>query len=52
MPLIIVIKFYELIRLYYSELYDWYFKIAESARDNEATRTRQDIIRKLIRDSF
>jgi hypothetical protein len=43
-------KLYELVRIANSETYDWYFKIAESNRDPDATGTRQDIVRKMIRD--
>lgn len=46
----IIKKFYELVRILYSEPYDWYFKVMESSRDTNSTGTRQDIIRKLVRD--
>lgn len=45
-------KFYELARIINGEHYDWHFKVAESLRDKNATGTRQDIIRKKIRDAF
>ena len=45
-------KFYELARILNGEPYDWYFRVAESSRDNNSTGTRQEIIRKLIRDKF
>ncbi len=45
-------KFYELARILNGEPYDWYFKVAESSRDKKSTGTRQEIIRKLIRDKF
>ena len=43
-------KMYQLVRLLNGEHYDWYFKIQETARDTEFTGSRQEIIRKLIRD--
>lgn len=46
----IIKKLYELVRIANAEPYDWYFKVAESNRDTDATGTRQDIIRKAIRD--
>lgn len=48
----IIKKLYELVRICNSENYDWYFKIAESNRDNNATGNRQDLIRKEIRDKI
>jgi hypothetical protein len=45
-------KLYELTRIINGETYDWYFSVAESSRDKSATGTRQDIIRKLIRDKI
>lgn len=47
---LIIKKLYELTRILNGEPYDWYFKISESSRDKNATGTRQEIIRKLIRD--
>ncbi len=49
---LIIKKFYELARILNNQPYDWYFKISESSRDKESTGTRQEIIRKLIRDKF
>ncbi|WP_457616658.1 hypothetical protein [Lutibacter sp.] len=49
---LIIKKFYELTRILNGEPYDWYFKIAESSRDKNATGTRQEIIRKLIRNKL
>lgn len=49
---LIIKKLYELTRIINGETYDWYFSIAESSRDKSATGTRQDIIRKLIRDKI
>lgn len=43
-------RLYQLTRILHGEPYDWYFKIQESPRDNDCTGSRQDIIRKLIRD--
>ena len=45
-------KFYELARLLNSEPYDWYFQIKESNRDASNSETRQEIIRKRIRERF
>ncbi|TGE14993.1 hypothetical protein [Hymenobacter elongatus] len=41
---------YEFVRLLEGKPYDWNFKILESSRDNNGTGTRQDIIRKSIRN--
>lgn len=46
----IIKRFYELIRIFHSENYNWNFKIKESNRDDEGLASRQDIIRKLVRD--
>ena len=46
----IIKKFYELVKLLHGESYDWYFRISNSARDNNATGSRQDIWRLKIRD--
>lgn len=46
----IIKKLYQFVRILYGEPYDWYFKIQESARDKDATGSRQDIIRIKIRD--
>lgn len=43
-------RLYQLIRLLNGESYDWYFKIQESARGTDSTGSRQDLIRKKIRD--
>ncbi len=43
-------RFYQLTRLVNGEEYDWHFKIQESSRDNNSTGSRQDIIRKLVRE--
>ncbi len=48
----IIKKLYQFVRILHGEPYDWYFKIAESARDPEATGTRQDILRNHIRDKI
>jgi len=45
-------KLYELTRILNGEPYDWYFRVAESSRDKNSTGTRQEIIRKLIRDKL
>jgi hypothetical protein len=45
-------RFYQLANLLNELPYDWHFKIAESSRDKDATGSRQDILRKLIRDRF
>ena len=49
---LIIKKFYELTRILNGEPYDWYFKVSESSRDIDSTGTRQEIIRKLIRDKL
>lgn len=43
-------RFYEFVRILRGLSYDWYFKIAESSRDAEATGVTHEIIRKKIRD--
>lgn len=48
----IIKKLYQFVRILNREPYDWYFKIAESARDNNHTGSRQDIIRLKIRDKI
>ena len=48
----IIKKIYQFARIINGEPYDWYFKIAESARDKNHTGTRQDIIRLKIRDKL
>ncbi len=45
-------KMYELTRILNGESYNWYFKVAESSRDKNSNGTRQDIIRKLVRDKL
>lgn len=45
-------RFYQLARLVNGEAYDWHFKLSESSRDKSATGTRQEIIRKKVRDRF
>ncbi len=45
-------RFYQLARLLNKEEYDWHFKIAESSRDRNCTGTRQEIIRKKVRNKF
>jgi hypothetical protein len=47
---LIIKKLYQFVRLLHGEHYDWYFKIQESARDKDATSSRQDLIRLMIRD--
>jgi len=47
---LIIKKLYQFVRLLNGEHYDWYFKLQESARDNTATGSRQDIIRLKVRD--
>ncbi|WP_026969408.1 hypothetical protein [Algoriphagus terrigena] len=46
----IIKKLYQFARALNGEFYDWYFKVSESNRDRTSTGTRQDIIRKKIRD--
>ena len=46
----IIKKFYQFNRILQGQNYDWYFKIANSAREENATGNRQDIIRLQIRD--
>lgn len=48
----IIKKLYQFTRILNGEHYDWYFKICESNRDKLCTGTRQDIIRKKIRDKI
>ncbi len=48
----IIKTLYEFVRLLEGKPYDWYFKVKESARDTEGTATRQDIIRKHIRNKL
>jgi hypothetical protein len=43
-------RMYQLVRILEGNHYDWYFKIQESNRDAGATGSRQDIIRKLVRE--
>ena len=43
---------YEISRIVNGLNYDWHFKIAESSRDKDSTGTRQEIIRKKIRDKL
>ncbi|RYE57634.1 MAG: hypothetical protein EOP48_05375 [Sphingobacteriales bacterium] len=45
-------RLYQLVRLIEGKPYDWQFKISESSRDKNCIGTRQDIIRKLIRDKL
>lgn len=45
-------RFYQLVRLYKSEPYDWHLKIAESKRDKDHKKTRQKLIRLEIRDQL
>jgi hypothetical protein len=43
-------KLFQYTRLCNGEAYDWHFKISESNRSKNSTGTRENIIRKLIRD--
>jgi len=43
---------YQLARIANSEAYDWHFKIKENPNDHNATGSRGEIIRTLIRDKF
>lgn len=45
-------KLYNLTRLLKGELFDWHFKIHETSRDRNGTGTRQEIIRKKVRDKL
>lgn len=47
---LVIKKFYQLVRLLYGEPYDWHFKILESSRGSVGIGTRQEIIRKMIRE--
>jgi len=49
---LIIKNFYQFVRILHGEHYDWYFKIAASARDKNNTGTRQNLIRKKIRDKI
>ncbi len=46
----VIKKLYQFVRILQGLDYDWYFKIANSARDTTATGSRQDIIRSQIRE--
>lgn len=46
----VIKRLYEFVKVLFGEPYDWYFKVAESARGENATGVRHDIIRKMIRD--
>lgn len=45
-------RFYQLARLINKQDYDWHFRISESNRDKTATGTRQEILKKKIRNEF
>lgn len=45
-------RLYQLVRTLNGESYDWHFKIALSNREDGATGTNQEVIRKLIRDKI
>ncbi|MPM16457.1 hypothetical protein SDC9_62837 [bioreactor metagenome] len=45
-------RLYNLTRIVNGEPFDWHFKILESSRDSVGTGTRQDIIRKKVRDKL
>jgi len=49
---LIIKRFYQFARAINGEPYDWYFKLAESARDENCTGKRQDIIRLSFRDKI
>jgi len=49
---LIIKKLYELTRIINGEHYDWSFQINESNRDCNSTGTRQEIIRKMIRNKL
>jgi len=48
----IIKKLYQFVRILQGQDYDWYFKIANSARGENATGNRQDIVRLKIRDQL
>ncbi len=48
----IIKRLYQFIRALNGEYYDWYFRVSKSNRDKGSTGTRQDIIRKEIRDKI
>ncbi len=48
----IIKKLYQFTRILNGEFYDWYFKVSESNRDKKSTGTRQDILRKSVRDKI
>lgn len=48
----IIKKLYQFTRALNGEFYDWYFKVSESNRDKTSTGTRQDILRKSVRDKI
>jgi hypothetical protein len=45
-------SFYQLAKIANGEDYDWHFKIKENPSENDATGSRGEIIRNLIRDRF
>jgi len=45
-------SFYQLAKIANAEPYDWHFKIKENPSDNNATGSRGEIIRNLIRNRF
>jgi hypothetical protein len=48
----VIKRFYEFVRILLGEPFDWHFKVSESARDKDATGTRQEVIRLLIREKL
>lgn len=48
----IIKKLYQFTRALNGEFYDWYFRISESNRDKTSTGTRQEILRKSVRDKI
>lgn len=45
-------KLYQLTRVLCGEDYEWHFKVSESGRDTTSVGTRQEVIRKLVRDKI
>lgn len=49
---LVIKKLYQFTRALNGEFYDWYFRVSESKRDTTSTGTRQDILRKNVRDKI
>lgn len=49
---LIIKKLYQFVRILNGEDYDWHFKVCNTNRDENCTGTRQDIIRKQIKNKI